>query len=66
MKEVTDRYELVEGTRVQTTTDLDIVSSQQPHRCSVLLLKHLPLQRGAQQQEVVICKEQERNEPSES
>lgn len=60
MKEVIDWYELVEGTRIQTTTDLDIVSSQQSHRCSVLLLKHLPLQRGAQQQEVVVCKEQER------
>ena len=60
MKEVIDRYELVEGTRIQTTTDLNVVTSQQSHCCPVLLLKYLPLQRRAEQQEVVICTEQER------
>lgn len=60
MEEVIDRYELVEGTRIQTTTDLNVVSSKQSHRRSVLLLKHLPLQRRAEQQEVVICREHER------
>ena len=58
MKEVINRYELVEGTRIQTTTDLNIVSGQQSHRCTVLLLKHLQLQRRAEQQEEVVCREQ--------
>lgn len=57
MEEVINRYELVEGARVQTAADLNIVSSQQSHRRSVLLLKHLPLQRRAEQQEVVVCRE---------
>lgn len=61
MKEVIDRYELVEGTRIQTAADLDIVSSQQSHRRPVLLLENLPLQGRAQQQEVVVCTEQESN-----
>lgn len=57
VKEVIDRYELIERPRIQTTADLNIVSSEQAHHSTVLLLKHLPLQRWAQQQEVVICRE---------
>lgn len=56
MKEVVDRYELVEGTGIQTTADLNVVSSQQSHSRSVLLLEHLPLERRAEQQEVVVCR----------
>lgn len=56
MKKVVNRYELVEGARIQTAADLDIVPGQQSHCCSVLLLKHVPLQRRAEQQEVVICR----------
>lgn len=56
MKEVVDGYELVEGTGIQSTADLNVVSSQQSHRRSVLLLEHLPLERRAEQQEVVVCR----------
>lgn len=62
MKEVIDRDELVEGTGIQTAADLNIISSQQSHDCSVLLLKHLPLKRRAEQQEVVVCREPERDD----
>lgn len=62
MKEVIDRDELVEGRGVQTAADLNIVSSQEPHGRSVLLLKHLPLKGRAEQQEVVVCREPERAE----
>lgn len=61
VKKVVDRYELVEGTGIQTAADLNVVSSQQPHRRSVLLHKHLPLQRRAEQQEVVVCRETREN-----
>lgn len=57
MKKVVNRYELVEGARIQTAADLDIVPGQQSHCSSVLLLKHVPLQRRAEQQEVVICRQ---------
>lgn len=57
MKEVIDRDELVEGTGIQTAADLNIISSQQSHSRSVLLLKHLPLKGRAEQQEVVVCTE---------
>lgn len=60
MKEVINGDELVEGTGIQTAADLNVISSQQPHGRPVLLLKHLPLQGRAEQQEVVICKEQEK------
>lgn len=60
MKEVIDRDELVEGTGIQTAADLNIISSQQSHGRSVLLLKHLPLKRRAEKQEVVVCTEPER------
>ncbi|KAG7224329.1 hypothetical protein INR49_004636 [Caranx melampygus] len=45
VKEVIDRYELIERPRIQTTADLNVVSSEQAHHGTVLLLKHLPLQR---------------------
>lgn len=61
MKEVINRYELVEGTGIQTATDLNVVSSQKSHRCSVLFLKNLPLKRRAEQQKVVICRESEKD-----
>lgn len=57
MKKVVNRYELVEGARIQTAADLDIVPGQQSHCSSVLLLKYVPLQRRAEQQEVVICRQ---------
>lgn len=63
MKEVIDRYELVEGTRVQTAADLYVVPSQESHSCTVFLLENLPLQRRAEQQEVVICRGKWRNRP---
>lgn len=56
MKEVINRYELVKGRGVQASADLHIVSSQQSHCCSVLLLKDLPLEGRAEQQKVVICR----------
>lgn len=56
VKKVVNRYELVEGTRIQTAADLHVVSGQQSHRCSVLLHKNLPLQSRAEQQEVVVCR----------
>lgn len=56
MEEVIDRNELVEGTGVQASADLHVVSGQQSHRRSVLLLKDLPLEGGAEQQQVVVCR----------
>lgn len=58
MKEVVHRYELVAAAGVKTAADLHVVSSQQSHRCPILLLKHLPLQGGAQQQQMVVCIEE--------
>lgn len=60
MKEVINGDELVEGTGIQAAADLNVISSQQSHGRPVLLLEHLPLQGGAEQQEVVICKEPEK------
>lgn len=54
MEEVVDGNVLVEGTRVQAAADLHVLPCHEAHGGPVLLLKHLPLQRGAQQQEVVI------------
>lgn len=56
MKEVIDRYELVEGAGVQASADLHVVSGQQSHRRSVLLFKDLPLKGRAEQQQVVVCR----------
>lgn len=60
MKEVINGDELVEGTGIQTAADLNVISSQQSHGRPVLLLEHLPLQGRAEQQEVVVCKESEK------
>lgn len=56
MEEVIDRYELVKGAGVQASADLHVVSGQQSHRCSVLLLKDLPLEGRAEQQQMVVCR----------
>ena len=61
MKEVIDGDELVEGTGIQAAADLDVISSQQSHGRAVLLLKHMPLKRRAEQQQVVVCREPERD-----
>lgn len=56
MEEVVNRYELVKGAGIQASADFHVVSSQQSHRCSVLLLKDLPLEGRAEQQQVVVCR----------
>lgn len=56
MEEVINRYELVKGAGVQASADLHVVSGQQSHCCSILLLKDLPLEGRAEQQQVVVCR----------
>lgn len=52
--EVGDWVMHAEGGRVQVSTDFHVVSSHQPNDRLVLVVKHLPLERGAQQQHEVV------------
>ena len=57
VEEVVNRDILVEGAGVQAAADLNVLPGQETHGRTVLLLKHVQLQRRTQQQEVVICKQ---------
>lgn len=52
--EVRDGVVDTKGGCVQVSTDFHIVSSHQTNGCLVLIIKDLPLERGAQQQHEVI------------
>lgn len=54
MKVVVDWSVLVEGLRIQISTDLHILSCQESHASLIFILKDLPLQRRYQQQQAVI------------
>lgn len=54
--EVGDGVMHTEGGRVQVSTDFHVVSSHQPNGRLVLVVKDLPLERGAQQQHEVVWK----------
>ncbi len=62
--EVGHRVVLAEAGGVQISTDLHIITRQQLHSRHALLLEHTALQRRAQQQQEVICREREKKKRS--
>lgn len=52
--EVGDGVVDAEGGGVQVSADLHVVSGHEANGCLVLLVKHLPLESGAQQQHEVV------------
>lgn len=59
--EVGDGVVDTKGRCVQVSADFHVVSGHQTNGCLVLVVKDLPLQRGAEQQHEVIWKRRKRN-----